>query len=93
MRQTMIVLFCVALLAGCSASTSYPATFDHYEAVRIDDPDATGIFDFRMELTGNAFVTLDDGTQVKALCAVQGLEKGASINVQQNSDGSWAVTP
>ncbi len=46
---------------------------------------------YKLHRTGNAFVTLEDGTRVRANCPIQDVAQGRSVTVQQNPDGSWAV--
>ena len=43
------------------------------------------------ELTGMAYITLDDSTEVRANCPIVSLRRGDSVTVQQNADGSWVV--
>lgn len=86
----------VFLLLSAGASPSQQATFVSYET----EGAPPSLFDDReslfprtqRELTGYATVDLGDGTRVTALCPIDGLRAGDAVTVQQNGDGTWAVT-
>jgi len=41
--------------------------------------------------TGFAFIRLNDGTEIRANCPIQGLVGEQSVTVRMNADGSWVV--
>lgn len=95
----VLVAFLGIVIAGCSTTTSsvYPATFDAYDTEPVEQStptDGSYISPFaaaRRELTGYAYVKLEDGTRIKADCPILDLERGALVDVQQNADGTWVV--
>ena len=95
----LVVAAIIALtlsLAGCSPASStgastHSATFDKYEADTEEITNDEGDVTYKLHRTGNAFVTLEDGTRVRADCPIQDVAQGRSVTVQQNPNGSWAV--
>jgi hypothetical protein len=102
MKRLLLLLLVAAILAltlsltGCAPEPSagaslHSATFDKYEADTEEITDDEGDVTYKLRRTGNAFVTLEDGTRVRADCPIQDVAQGRPVTVQQNPDGSWVV--
>ena len=91
MKRAVLVLLvgivvCVVLVA---CSTTRTATFDSYVMTK------RGTTDWEpstYEKKGTAIVTLADGTTAEAACPIEGLDKGATVTLKKNGDGTWEVT-
>jgi hypothetical protein len=42
--------------------------------------------------TVSASVVLEDGTEVRAVCSLEGIPRGSAVAVEQDTDGTWIVT-
>ncbi len=90
----LLLGFAFGALFGCAPTRS--GTMNSYEQKQIgprppDQHSFDGLGFPEYELTGKAYITLDDGTEVRADCPIVSVRKGDSVTVQQNPDGSWVV--
>ena len=81
--------------SGSSATAAQKGTFKSYELVDTGTsqpmPGGTkGANGNTFEPSGKAIVTVD-GKDIKAVCSIENLKPGDSVNVKKDAKGNWSV--